>query len=269
MKGKRSNAPLVTKDQILAARQERYLFGIIHDIFFETGVSDWAAARALYYLGFSDQFYWSAAQSIEKLCKSALLSKWQNVEKYGHDIGKLCKKLSEVSEGGFDLSSYLEKSQKSQEYLTEQPKQTISKFIKRVSQSGHPNSRYNSALVDGDHDDLHSLDQVILQLIGLNSDLQLADDFGEKSPLNIQKDRKLNWPIRMGLGKFIYTASAEDFFLNDNCSFENISKKFDTPLFSRLKYSDLEAAVLLKPDGRLARRYLEQNAQVKFPENLA
>lgn len=138
-----------------------------------------------------------------------------------------------------------------------------------MSHSGHPNSRYNSALVDGDHDDLHSLDQVVLQLIGLNSDLQLADDLGEKSPLKIQKDRKLNWPIQMGLGKMIYTASAEDFFLNDNYSFEKVSNKFDTPLFGRLKYSDLEIAVLIKPNGRLARRYLEQNAQVKFPENLA
>jgi hypothetical protein len=267
--GTRKEEIKVTKEQILDAGLDGNLYTLIDNFFSGPGIEDWAAARALWHLRFRRQFYWTAAQAIEKLCKACLLSNWESVKPFGHDIVKLCDRVALVSENVLDLNQVIEIDESIREHFVGDYFETRIEFIKRLQTNGSPNSRYGNATIQQRPYDIFAMDGLAFQLIRLNCDLSLADELGETNLEKLRMHPSLSGKIQLSIDSIVYEASAKDFFLNENIFVNGSAKKFRTPRFLGEIIDSAEIALSKERryfKGHLVTQYIKQNAKINFPK---
>lgn len=171
--------------QMLEDQQERFTHfavSVIEDSFITMAIKDYAACRLLVQNKLEHQFYWSAAQSLEKILKAILLLNGRplvqlkedgsQVHRYGggHDLIKLYRAAKQYMPGhqnlnfrpGDELSSLFET------FVQLKPARwdnvTMETFLHRINFMGSTTNRYDTYGIDYLPSDLFILDQVIHSL---------------------------------------------------------------------------------------------------------
>jgi HEPN domain-containing protein len=126
--------------------------------FISPACGDYLTARWCYLNGLYFQFYWNAAQSIEKFLKAFLILHKRNVRGYGHDLRELFIASKEIC-GNLAPENLQRPEDVLDNYFKTEMTET---FINRINSLGDPNNRYNmhGILIKGD--DLFKLDFLIL-----------------------------------------------------------------------------------------------------------
>ena len=131
-----------------------------HHFFVKPADKNYFLARWSMINGFYGEFYWQAAQALEKYFKACLIMNDISVKKSGHDVSKLLcqfqKKYEEICPITLVKPEGLH-----QDYWRDEE---IGKFIGRVDNSGRPDSRYGLLPSSVYGDDLFKLDQVCYHL---------------------------------------------------------------------------------------------------------
>ena len=78
---------------------------LIYHMFIDPADSNYLTARWAYHNGLFHQFYWDAAQSLEKFMKAALLLKNAEVREYDHDLNKLFDALCAINHNNLFLGT--------------------------------------------------------------------------------------------------------------------------------------------------------------------
>ncbi|OHT20063.1 hypothetical protein [Edaphosphingomonas haloaromaticamans] len=128
--------------------------------------------------GISEEFWWQALQTIEKLLKAGLILNGVSVKSgYNHDIEKLWCKHKEVF-GDLAVTNLRRPDKLSQKLWNDRPLESL---IARVNQMGHPDSRYGLLSYANENDDLFKFDQLVFELrrrtVGL--DWIVGNDFSD------------------------------------------------------------------------------------------
>ncbi|MBB1485125.1 HEPN domain-containing protein [Oceanospirillum sediminis] len=149
---------------------------VITEFFIETAIEDYASARLLLQNKMFRQFYWNAAQALEKTLKAILLLNYQKLVELndkgkqtgglGHDLSELYSVAKNfVKEGevqvfrpGEKLSLILSEPKYKSAHWTEI---TLDEFLRRVGYFGDPNNRYGTYGFEYKPSDLFILDQVM------------------------------------------------------------------------------------------------------------
>lgn len=143
-------------------KKEQY----VTEIFIDTGDEDYITARWLFLNGLSRQFFWSAAQSLEKYLKAALLLNGHPVkEGYGHNITKLFSKASSFV--GDLIPENLEVPKQVKLFSTYKNfwgDSSTREFVSHIHKHGDPNNRYDYFGIKQGAGDLYKLDQVVFAL---------------------------------------------------------------------------------------------------------
>lgn len=107
-----------------------------------------------------EEFWWQAAQAIEKLLKAGLICNDVSVRKYGHNIVKLWEKHLETFS---DLAVYRlpKPDELGDDFWTEK---SLEHFVSTVNKLGNPDTRYGLIGHYEDVDDLFILDLFISEL---------------------------------------------------------------------------------------------------------
>ncbi|WP_444455217.1 hypothetical protein ACTTAI_07825 [Rhodobacter capsulatus] len=72
---------------------------LVADLFAVPAIEDYVVARWAYLNGLKRQYYWSAAQALEKLLKASLISANVGVRNDKHHIAKMSTKLEALGQG--------------------------------------------------------------------------------------------------------------------------------------------------------------------------
>lgn len=158
---------------------------LVKEIFIDTADEDYITARWLFLNHLHRQFFWSAAQSLEKYLKAALLlngrSAKENIEKkqYRHNLVKLFETVSQFAS---DLIPP-QLAAPPQVALYSQNKDLwgnpITKdFISHINEYGDPNNRYDYFGIQLEASDLHKLDQIVFALRNITFKLDAPFDPG-------------------------------------------------------------------------------------------
>lgn len=124
----------------------------------------------------SEEFWWQALQTVEKLLKAGLVLNGVSVKSgYGHDIEKLWGKHKQVF-GDLAVTKLTRPEKLDEKFWTDI---SLESFIARVNRMGHPDSRYGLVSYGNREDDIFKFDQLAFELrrrtIGL--DWIIGEDF--------------------------------------------------------------------------------------------
>jgi hypothetical protein len=138
---------------------------LVKELFIDTGDEDYVIARWCLLNRLSRQFFWNAAQSIEKYLKAALLLNGYTSRCYKHHLVSLFKEVSRVV--GDLIPQQLEAPKQVKLFADHRELwgdlATI-EFVSRIDKHGDPSNRYNFFGVELAASDLYKLDQVVFAL---------------------------------------------------------------------------------------------------------
>lgn len=145
---------------------------VVKELFIDTGDEDYVIARWCIFNRLSRQFFWNAAQAIEKYLKAALLLNGYSSKGYGHDLIAL---FCQVKRFAGDLIPQKLEAPKQVRLFADHRElwgdPTTREFIRRVNRYGHPSNRYNFFGFELGASDLYKLDQVVFPLWNLKTNL--------------------------------------------------------------------------------------------------
>lgn len=173
----------------LEEQKEQY----VQEIFIDTGDEDYITARWLFLNQLSRQFFWSAAQSLEKYLKAALLLNGHSVKKYNHDLIGLFKKASNFARSL--IPPHLKAPEQVRLFSENRNlwgDSATEKFISRIHEHGDPSNRYDYFGIILEPSDLYKLDQVVFALRNITCKLdEIADP---SDPTKTCADRIREYP---------------------------------------------------------------------------
>ena len=236
-------------------------------MFFRTADEDYLAARMLWHHGLSNGFCWSAAQSLEKYIKSALLLNGLSAKSLGHSLStgfdELQSKASGLLPGHLFLpSKVLGQIPTNMLPVAEVPiKETFAATLDRFAANGDTAQRYGERGHYLDLFDLHRVDLMCFFSRRLCVDLESKEN-GVRLGDYLATRPEMNW-------KFLEHASMH-VNLNAGESFQNNNYAFflrPPNLASVVRKSERYATLLQYKDdntaeGKAARQYLDQHAKV-------
>lgn len=131
-------------------------------IFIDTADEDYILARWCCFNRFSKQFFWNAAQAIEKYLKASLLLNGRSSKGYKHNLNDLFRDVESYAK---DLIPNKLVSPPQVELLNQNPDlwgdSAVKEFVSRVNIHGDPSNRYDFFGIELEVADLFKLDQVI------------------------------------------------------------------------------------------------------------
>ena len=134
-------------------------YEIIDTLFIETADQNYLLARVCYFNGLYNDFFWNAAQSIEKYLKASLLLNGFSVKDTGHDLDKLFKEVQNYAQE-LIAPELIEPDQVDVGWR----KEKTFDFVSRVNEYGSSNNRYNELGYYLRLEDLLKLDQLVFYL---------------------------------------------------------------------------------------------------------
>jgi len=143
-------------------------------MFLRTADENYIAARACFFAGMGESFFWLSSQSIEKYTKAILLLCGGHA-KYGHDVRGLCAEvervLPEAKIPPFEYSSLCSDIDVFEENGWH--------FLLRISQYGSTDNRYGVYGYDMLHDDIFKLDHLVFHFRRLCRQRYTYHPFGD------------------------------------------------------------------------------------------
>lgn len=153
---------------------------LVWRMFREPADCDYINARALLFANQSYQFYWSAAQAIEKYLKCALLQNGVSVSGYGHDIPKLLLRLLAIAGEHLPIMLVppreIELRPLNGTLMGLSYAEPFVSFIERIASEGDSSNRYRHYSLIFRRSDLHKFDECCFQLRRLCFPLEI--DYG-------------------------------------------------------------------------------------------
>jgi hypothetical protein len=128
---------------------------LIREMFVRTADQNYFAARICYHLNMPIDFWWMAAQTVEKLLKAIALVHGDKVNDLSHE-GTWDRACRRSTLDDFDL----------QEPLINGKKRTAKEFVHVTEDRGSANARYNDRGHDLQQADLQHLDETVHRLRG-------------------------------------------------------------------------------------------------------
>jgi HEPN domain-containing protein len=141
-------------------QKEKY----VTEIFIYTGDEDYITARWLFLNKLFRQFFWHAAQSLEKYLKAALLLNGYPVKTYNHNIIDLFAKANSFA--GDLIPENLEVPKQVKLFSTHENlwgNSSTAEFVSRIYEHGNPSNRYDCFGIEIKAADLYKLDQVVFE----------------------------------------------------------------------------------------------------------
>ena len=157
---------------------------VVKELFIDTGDEDYIIARWCIFNRMSRQFFWNAAQAIEKYLKASLLLNGYSSKGYRHDLIALFCQVNRFAGGLIPQKLGAPKQVKlfaDHSELWGDP--ATQEFIRRVNRYGNPSNRYNFFGFELEASDLYKLDQVVFPLRNIAVELE------DKPNVNDLKDR--------------------------------------------------------------------------------
>jgi len=150
---------------------------IVQWMFIDTADDNYATARWCFLKQLNVDFFWLAAQSLEKYMKAVLLLNGCSSKKYGHKLVPLYDRVSKLAPGL--LPSELTKPDDLETcyWRKESPRNCIERFDKQ----GSPENRYQIYGYEREMHDLFKLDQLVFAIRRLCCPLD-SFMFGKESP---------------------------------------------------------------------------------------
>lgn len=154
--------------QVSAATQlEEYKKKLVTEVFINTADEDYVMARFLFLNQLYRQFFWSAAQSLEKYFKAVLLVQGCSARGYKHDLVKLYADVNRCVGGAIpdNLSPPTQvKLFSDASWGNLWGDSSTEKYLCHICENGDPSNRYDYFGIEQDFGDLYKLDQVVLAL---------------------------------------------------------------------------------------------------------
>ncbi len=141
-------------------RIERIKMQVIAATLINTADDDYITARWCALNGLQTNFYWMAAQALEKYSKAILAANSVNTVSFGHKLDQLTSAVFELA--GELLPSELEPVDKTSNQAL--PKCDSRKLIRKIANYGNPNNRYLEFGHQYHHSDLFSFDCLMFAL---------------------------------------------------------------------------------------------------------
>ncbi|WP_424927217.1 hypothetical protein [Amaricoccus tamworthensis] len=139
-------------------------------------------ARWLVINGFHGDFFWQAAQCLEKYLKAALLVNETDVSRFGHNLTQLFETLS-TKMPGYVAAEFCKPEQLHSDHWRGGSKLD---FVREMERKGSPESRYGLVSWNREPDELFKLDQLAFDIrrltvglnwvIGIDFDIDLRDE---------------------------------------------------------------------------------------------
>ncbi|MBW4056710.1 MAG: HEPN domain-containing protein [Proteobacteria bacterium] len=166
---------------------------LIEEIFIRTGDEDYITARWFFLNHLHRQFFWSAAQSLEKYLKASLILNGYPAKDYNHNIVDLFKEASGFA--GSLIPQELEAPEQVKlfsEYAKLWGDPKTEKFVTRINELGNPSNRYDYFGIKLDASDIYKFDQIIFAL--RNITVKLDGIVDECDPAKTYADRIREYP---------------------------------------------------------------------------
>jgi HEPN domain-containing protein len=158
------------RGQRLQAQKYQYA----REIFIDTADEDYVLARWLYLNGLHRQFYWSAAQAVEKYLKAAVVLNGSSSKSFNHDIVRLYTKVKRFAE------EFLPAKLKVPEQVIQFRQHPsfwggsgTEDFVARLAEHGVPSNRYDFFGIDSQSGDFYKLDQLVFAIRRTSIDMEL------------------------------------------------------------------------------------------------
>ncbi|UTW56430.1 HEPN domain-containing protein [Kordiimonas sp. SCSIO 12610] len=132
---------------------------IIKRLYIDSADQDYITARWAYHNGIFQNFYWCAAQAIEKYLKAIILFQNQSVKPYKHDLNKLFNNVR-IQDKKQIIPNKITIPTTDALHSDEWHEQTIEEYIAHLNYFGSPDNRYNilgTALIGPQ---IHIIDQL-------------------------------------------------------------------------------------------------------------
>lgn len=151
-----------------------------HKFFVHPADSNYFIARLTRIFGLHEEFYWQSMQCIEKYLKASLITNDIDTRKIRHRISEAFD-IHRNNFGALAISDFIKPADlKEQHWRAETPE----RFVNRIEQYGHPDTRYGLVSWSNEPSDLFKLDQLVFSIrrltIGLDwivgQDWQLDSD---------------------------------------------------------------------------------------------
>lgn len=150
---------------------------LVGEVFIDTADEDYILARWCYFNQFSKQFFWNAAQAIEKYLKASLVLNGHTSKGFSHNLEKLFESVASYSN---DLIPCELLPPPQVELFKQTPNlwgNTVAKdFVVRVNMHGNPSNRYDYFGIELEAADIFKLDQMIFTLRNLAANLNGIPD---------------------------------------------------------------------------------------------
>jgi hypothetical protein len=131
-----------------------------HNFLIAPADNNYLLARFCRIYGVYDDFWWQAAQALEKYLKAGIVLNGHSSIEFRHDLVALYSKHRDV----FKDSAFLEFSKPDNLADSHWRLEPVEKFISKVSRIGDPDSRYGQVSRFEKVDDLFKLDQIVHEL---------------------------------------------------------------------------------------------------------
>lgn len=140
---------------------------LVDDLFVGTADEDYLLARWCYFNDMHRQFFWHAAQAIEKYQKASLVLNGHSISEFSHELLKPYILITNYA-NEFLRNFYCPEQNL---IFKENPelwvKETHEEFIGKIEKHGVPSNRYDYFGIFLDYGDLFKLDQLVFQLRNL------------------------------------------------------------------------------------------------------
>lgn len=154
---------------------------LVEELYIYTADEDYLLARWCYFNDLHRQFFWHAAQAVEKYQKASLVLNGYSIKKYSHQLLTPYERIkSFAAEFLLAFKQPLENlifSKNPDIWISE----THEDFIKKIEKHGSTSNRYDYFGIYLDYGDLYKLDQLVFQLRNLAVNLNDVYDDAENS----------------------------------------------------------------------------------------
>lgn len=148
---------------------------ITEEMFIETADEDYVLARWLFINRLHRQFFWSAAQALEKLLKASILINGGSVRDDSHDLGKLYGRVHEFASDLLPTALSCPTEVVAPENM--RTSSTTRAFVERIDKHGRTGNRYNLFGIISEFADLYFLDEIVFALRNITHPLDQRDYF--------------------------------------------------------------------------------------------
>lgn len=130
---------------------------LIMEIFIDTGDEDYVAARWLFLNHLARQFFWNAAQALEKYLKAVLLTHGCPVKDYSHNIVSLFKEVKRYDGGVIPDNLTPPEQVKLFSDTDLWGDSSTERFVRHICENGDPSNRYDYFGIEQDFGDLYNI----------------------------------------------------------------------------------------------------------------